>query len=704
MFVQTAGFEFINLDDGDYVFGNPNVAGGISWNGICWAFTKVHMENWHPLTWISLMLDCNLYGLNPAGFHLTNVVLHAATAVSLFLVLRAMTGRLWPSALAAALFAVHPLRVESVAWVTERKDVLSGFCCMLMLGAYVYYARRPFSLVRYSVVLLLLALGLLSKAILVTVPFLLLVLDYWPLGRWAATKESERGRRGEGEMSGRRSAAESPPLPLSPSPPLGRLLAEKIPMLLLAVLAIGLTVWAQQSAIKAAQPYGIGWRVRYIPIAYVVYLAQLVWPAGLAGLYPRPFEVPLWQTFGAVAMLAVITAAAVIGRRRYPYLLVGWLWFLGMSVPVIGIVQLGTAAVADRNTYLTQVGLAIAIAWGAADACRKKGTGILCAQHPEGHSGKGRRSPFSPESGDQERGRGGDQRIAVGRGGSPPPPLPVSPFPAFAAVLALALLLAAAWRQTWFWHDSQTFWNRALACTSNNAVAHTNLGVFFGVTRHPAEAAAQLHKALKIDPKSLEALFSLGSAYFELGQLDQAATYYRRAIEVDPTFAQAPKSLARVLAGEGKWDAAVAQYEQALKLTPDDVPTRFSLAAVELNRGDLGAAARQWKAILRIQPDSADALLDLAEVLAIAPDPRVRDGASAIGFAQRADRLTGGKSPEVLRVLAAAEAETGQFRQAAATARWALELAIQQRKEPLAANLKGDVARFEIGLPRRGPW
>ncbi len=680
-FAQAAGFAFINLDDGDYVFGNPKVSGGLSWDGIRWAFTKSHMENWHPLTWISLMLDCNLYGLNPAGLHLTNVVLQAAVAVLLFLVLRAMTGgtgsasgTLWPSALVAALFAIHPLRAESVAWVTERKDVLSGLFFVLCLGAYTSYARRPFSFARYSAVLLFAALGLLSKAIVVTLPFLLLLLDYWPLGRFPDIKP----RSSLAPSPARSSLAPSPAR--SPIAAFWRLVAEKLPLLLLSVLAMGLTVWAQHAAIEAGRQYGFWWRVRYVPIAYVTYLAQFFWPAGLAGLYPRPsFDVPLWQTCGAGALLAGISAAALIWRRRRPYLAVGWLWFLGMSVPVIGIVQLGTAAVADRNTYLTQIGLAIAIAWGAADACQ--GGRIRAA-------------------GSEKTGADGGRRKAVHPFSFILHPLPAA---ALAAAIGLAVLSATAWRQTRFWQDSETFWNRALACTSNNVVAHTNLGVYYGVNHRPAEAAAQLQKALAIDPNSMEALFSLGSAYFSLGQLDKAETYYRRAIAVDPNLMQARGQLGRVLAGQGKWEAAIAQYRQILKDSPDMLQARFDLVTAHLARGDIGEAIAEWKAILQFKPDNLDALCGLAEVLATCPDPRFRDGPAASDFARQADRLSGGQSPEVLRSLSAAQAETGQFRQAADTARWALVLATQQGKQPLAASLKSDIARFQAGLPRRGP-
>ena len=344
-FGQSAQFGFV-FDDGGYVVSNRHILGGVTWDRVHWAFVSSHMANWHPLTWISLMLDCGLYRLNPAGFHVTNVLIYAATVVLLFLVLRQMTGRLWPSALAAAIFAVHPLRAESVAWVTERKDLLSGLFFVLTLGAYVFYVRRPFSLARYAAVMACLALGLMSKATVVTVPCLLLLLDYWPLGRFPAYRRVRETHQALAEDPSVRSTSlpDGPKstggfavrfthptaLPGGPTPSGGfavrftrptalRLVAEKLPLLGLVAVAIRMTMWAQSSAIAFSGQYTLSWRLRYIPIAYVVYLGKFFCPVDLAAVYPRPgLEIPLWKTCGALAVLLGITAAAVSGGGGSP--------------------------------------------------------------------------------------------------------------------------------------------------------------------------------------------------------------------------------------------------------------------------------------------------------------------------------------------------------------------------------------------------
>ena len=351
VFGQTVRHEFINCDDDQYVYENPQVARGFTAQGIVWAFTHFHSANWHPLTWLSHMLDCQLYGLNhPGGHHLTNVLLHAASAILLFLVLRQMTGDLWPSAFVAALFAIHPLHVESVAWVAERKDVLSGLFFMLTLAAYVGYARRPFSLLRYLLVTVLFALGLMAKPMLVTLPFVLLLLDYWPLGRiGAAVPQSPQQAR----------------LPRQSSLALRRVLLEKLPWLVLTAASCVVTRFAQQTALVSTERLPLPSRIANALVSYVAYLGQFFYPVGLAVLYPYPQStLPIWKIVGALLLLVGISLAVLACRRKCPYLLVGWLWYLGMLVPVIGLVQVGDQSMADRYTYLTQIGLYIALAWG----------------------------------------------------------------------------------------------------------------------------------------------------------------------------------------------------------------------------------------------------------------------------------------------------------------------------------------------------
>ena len=360
VFGQTVRHEFVNFDDDEYVYENPQVSRGLDAAGIVWAFTHSHAFNWHPLTWISLMLDCQFYGLNAGGYHLTNVLLHAATAVLLFLVLRRMTGRAVAQCLGGGLFAVHPLRVESVAWVTERKDVLSGLFFVLTLGAYVSYVRHRFSLVRYLAVMVFFALGLMAKPMLVTLPLVLLLLDYWPLGRMAA-RQGACFSLAQG-LNGRAFFAALRVLSWRRS----RLLA-------LVALSCVVTVWAQGKALVPIEHLPLWWRIGNALISYVAYLGQFFYPVGLAVFYPHSDrELPLWKVFGALLVLAGITAARSLWRRRCPYLLVGWLWYLGMLVPVIGLVQVGVAGdgrplhvlAADRTLHCAGVGAADVAARG----------------------------------------------------------------------------------------------------------------------------------------------------------------------------------------------------------------------------------------------------------------------------------------------------------------------------------------------------
>ncbi len=445
VFGQTLRYGFVNIDDQQYVLWNNEVRGGLTLPGVRWAFTSNHGFNWHPLTWLSHMADCQLYGPHAdpglseidtgqraagcipyarfaGGHHLTSVLLHAANAILLFLVLWRMTGSLWPSAFAAALFALHPLRVESVAWVSERKDVLSGFFFLLTLAAYVGYARRQFSLGRYLAVAVLFALGLMAKPMLVTLPFVLLLLDYWPLGRTPIS-------RWDGSCTASPGAAvQLPPQPGSfPQQTWLRLIVEKLPLLALSAGSCAATIWAQRRAILANQRIEFPLRLANAVASLVGYLTQWLHPANLAVMYPYPLSgVAAGRVAMAALLLAAISSAVLIARRRYPCLLVGWLWYLGMLVPVIGLVQVGSQAMADRYTYLPQIGLAVAVTWLAA--------GLLAAR-----------------------------------------PRWRLPCAAVASLVLLALIVCTS-LQTSCWHDSKTLWSHALECTSDNWIAHHGLG------------------------------------------------------------------------------------------------------------------------------------------------------------------------------------------------------------------------------------
>ena len=431
VFARTVQCDFVNFDDNAYVYNNPQVAHGLTGESIAWSFTAFHSCNWHPLTWLSHALDCQLYGTQHPGLHhLTNVLLHAAVAILLFLVLWRMTGSLWPSAFVAAVFAVHPLRVESVAWVSERKDMLSGLFFMLTLGAYLHYVRHPFSWARYLLVIVMFALGLLAKPMLVTLPFVLLLLDYWPLGRITS-----RGWGGSCTATPGATVQLSPQLKRGRQECLPHLIAEKLPLLLLAGAECMATSAAQQKALVPVDIVPISSRIANAVVSYVAYLGQFFYPVGLSAFYPHPQDsLPMWKIAVAATVLIGISLAVVLAWRRIPCLFVGWFWYVGMLVPVIGVVQVGSQAMADRYTYLPQIGLCIAVTWSAAAV----GQIFLSAKKNAGY-----------------------RRWAGG----------------VASALVLAALMACASQQTTFWQNSETLWTRAVACAPKTPRSTTAWGL-----------------------------------------------------------------------------------------------------------------------------------------------------------------------------------------------------------------------------------
>ena len=577
VFGQTVGHEFVNFDDAQYVYKNPQVAGGFTVRGIAWAFTTTDDNNWHPLTWLSHMLDCQLYGLKAGGHHLTNVLLHAVTAILLFLVLRRMTGNLWPSAFVAVVFAVHPLRAESVAWVAERKDVLSGLFFMLTLWAYIGYARHPFSSVRYLTVVVLFTLGLLAKPMLVTLPFVMLLLDYWPLGRMGLP------------------AAVGKSFPFS-----RRVFVEKLPLLALTVASCAVTFFAQDEAVSPGDIIPMSLRIANALVSYMVYIGNLFYPVGLAVFYTYPeSSLPLWKVAASTLTLTCISIAVLVWRCRFPYLFVGWFWYVGMLVPVIGLMQVALHAMADRYTYLPQIGLCIALTWGVAQL-------IASWRH---------------------------RRWVCG----------------VASALVVPVLMGCAWRQTSYWRDSETLWTHTLACTSNNYIAHnslglvladhgqidaaiahyqkaveikpdfawahTNLGTALAVRGQVDAATAHFRKAVEIKPDFAEAHTSLGIALAVRGQVDAAIAHFRKALEIKPDFAEAHAGLGNILAVRGQIDEAITHYQKALEIRPDDAAAHYNLSIALEGRGQVDAAIAHYKKALEIRPDFAAARYNLDRAL-----------------------------------------------------------------------------------------
>jgi protein O-mannosyl-transferase len=567
--------EFVNFDDPDYVTNNPQVQKGITAQGIGWAFTTTHAKNWHPLTWLSHMLDCQLFGLHAGAHKLVNVGFHIGSTLLLFLVLNRMTAAPGRSAFVAAVFALHPLHVESVAWVAERKDVLCAFFWMLTLWAYVGYVRRR-SAGGYARVLLLFFLALLAKPTAVTLPFVLLLLDIWPLKRVTLTRRDEFVST------------------------LLRLIREKWLLFLLSAAACVLTYWAQsgRGLGSAVANVPLRYRVANAAVAYVRYLNKTLWPVNLAVFYPHPGR---WETSTAIlAMLAVVGLTVLVIRRMRgsPFLAVGWLWYLGTLLPMIGLVQVGGQSIADRYSYVPMVGLLVMIAWGIPD--------------------------LIPDS--------------------------LKSMTALSAVLVLVIivLMCATRRQLRFWQDSIRLFEHALAVTEDNYIAHNNLGFALLGKREFAAAAQHFQSALTIWPEFPEANKNLADMLAQTGRLDEAVKRYQQAIQGKPNWAEAHNNLGLCLARQGKLQEAVTEFSlalqlepnaevgesnlalaltklgrfdeafthasRALQLNPQDAQAHYTVGVALENQGQLAEAAHHYTEALRIEPNHADAQSRLAKI------------------------------------------------------------------------------------------
>lgn len=522
VYAPAVGNGFVDYDDPLYVTANRHVRHGLTWEGFVWAWGAEVAGNWHPLTLLSHMADVELWGLEPARHHLTSLLLHAASAVALFALLRRLTGAAGRSAAVAALFAVHPLRVESVAWVAERKDVLSGLFFLLALLAWVRWTRRP-SRGRYLVALAAFAAGLLAKPMLVTLPFVLLLLDVWPLGRLPL---------GTGEPWRERWRALRP------------LLAEKLPFVALALAASAVTLYTQQVAMASLDAVPLGRRIGNALVSYAVYLGRTFWPRDLAVLYPLPAEVPLAQAVAAAALLAAITALALARLRRWPWLAVGWLWFLGMLVPVIGLLQVGRQAMADRYTYLPSIGLAIALVWAVGEGARA----------------------LVPAA--------GARRAAL----------------ATVTVVAIVALGAAARAQVGTWRDTYTLFHHALEVTEGNFVAERKVGVELARRGDRASAERHLRAAVRLRPGAPDGQLSLGIALLGWGRPREALPHLQQAVLLRPSGSRARLPLARALAVLGRRQEARAHLRRALAIDPSLALARRRLAALERAPAKAGSA------------------------------------------------------------------------------------------------------------------
>jgi len=501
VFLQVRWFEFINYDDPLYVTGNPVVKAGLNPDSFRWALSTPVASNYHPITMLSHMLDCRLYGMNAGQHHMTNMLLHMINTWLLFFVLKRMTGSLWSSALVAFLFGLHPLHVESVAWVSERKDVLCTFFWLAVMWAYNRYVKNP-GFFRYVPIVIFFVLGLLSKPMLVTLPFVLVLLDYWPLGRLCEPLSGSRNRH---------------------------VFIEKIPLFLISAVFCIITFAVQKSggSIVAQSVYPLDIRISNALISYVIYLIKMFCPIQLAVIYPHPGVVLKWQAAGAFLIMFAITLAALKFRKNTPYFIIGWLWFVGTLVPVIGIVQVGSQAMADRYTYVPLIGLFVAMAWGLLK---------LAAFHRY------------------------FQKIIAGF-----------------IIVALLLMMLKTTQQVALWQNSITLFTHATRVTANNAVAHKNLGLALAEKGRLDESYLQFLEVTKIRPDSAEAHHNVGTYFMLTDRPDQALRHYKKVLEIDPGYEKTHNNMGLIFLRQEKINAAISSFRKALDLKPDYVEANTNL-------------------------------------------------------------------------------------------------------------------------------
>jgi tetratricopeptide (TPR) repeat protein len=729
-FEQVRRNDFVDYDDHIYVTENLHVKSGLTSDGIIWAFTTGQEGNWHPLTWLSHMLDYELFGLNPGWHHLTSVLFHIANTLLLFWVLKKMTDALWPSLFVAAAFALHPLHVESVAWIAERKDVLSGLFWMLTIACYIRYTEQP-SIKRYLLVFVVFALGLMAKPMLVTLPFVLLLLDYWPLGRlqWGHQTNNQRWSA-------------------------WYLVREKIPLFILTIASSVITFIVQQKggAMDVGESYSLGVRISNALVCYVGYIIKMVYPARLAVLYPHPGDsLPMWQVIVSLLIIVAASAGVIYAGRRRRYLAVGWFWYLGTLVPVIGLVQVGAQAMADRYTYLPSIGIFIVVGWGIGELAAKW-----------------------------------RYRETV---------------PGICAGVVLAVFLICTRLQVRYWQNSSTLYEHTLAATENNYLIHynygcmllkkrqfdesikhfeetlrinpgyskarQNIGVAFLEQGKEDEAVKHLNETLHLEPNSPLAYYNIGNIYHKLGKLDEAVVNYNKALTLNPDLAEAHHNLGLVLRAQGKLDEAISQYRQALQLkgdytqahnnlgvalrlqgrvdeaishyrqalkfkddyaeahnnlgialqsqgkydeaaahlkrvvelAPNSASAHYNLGTMYYEQGKHNLAINHWTEALKLKPDFISLLNNLGWILATTEDTKLRNPTEAVKYAQRACEMTGYNRPDFLDTLATAYAASGNFPEAVKTAEKAVALAMALEQKELAAKIQKRLELYKAKTP-----
>jgi tetratricopeptide (TPR) repeat protein len=677
-FEQVRLCEFTFTDDVKFAAANPHVQAGLTRKSVAYAFTTTTTANWMPLTWLSVMLDSQVFGPSSTTFHLMNLFYHLLTVLLLFMVLNRMTGALWRSAFVAAAFAVHPLRVESVAWIAERKDVLSGVFWMLTMLAYIRYAQRP-NVRRYLPVALALTLGLMAKPMLVTLPCILLLLDYWPLGRLRWDRQNAGQELPDSESAGLTCKKTS----------LGRLIAEKLPLFILVVASCIITFIAQQAegAVKSLDRVPLGVRLNNALVSYIAYIGKMIWPTRLAVLYPHPgHNLPAWKTIIALLMLISVSAGLIyMARRRHDMapLVVGWLWYIGTLVPVIGLVQVGAQSMADRYTYLPSIGILIMVAWGPAKLAEKLKY----------------------------------KNIILG----------------LSSASLLVTLTLCTRMQVEHWKNSSALFRHTLEVTSNNYSVHYSYAVVMFSDGYLDEAALHFQKSLRINPgfkKSYDGLSKLlykqrkfdetialckkrlrigkpdpaiyhrlGMTYLRKGEYPSAIKALKQAVQLKPESAGLHKDLAEAIVKLGNPDVAIKILSEVIELNPNVAPTHNALAQALKSKGRIKKAIFHFGHTVRLQPSSVEALNSAAWIFATHSDPNIADSETAINIAERACELTDYQDPGSLDTLAAAYAAAGRFADAVATAEKALQIIASGDKKERAGEVQSRLELYKQQKP-----
>lgn len=634
---------FILLDDSDYIYNNPQVQTGFSLDHVRWAFTAAHSSNWHPLTWMSHMLDCQWFGLNPSGHHWVNLGFHTANALLLFLLLQAMTGARWRSFLVAALFACHPMHVESVAWISERKDVLSGFFALLTLLAYCHYCRQK-STGRYLVMLVLFALGLMTKPMLVTLPAVMLILDFWPLNRWQTQASSPSNSD------------------LAQFLKTGRaLLIEKIPFFLLSLTSCVITIWAQRTGNSVISLNQIPWgdRLLHATVSYAIYLEKMFWPKSLAIFYPYTPTEP-GELICQILLLVLVSVICIRLRRTRPYLLAGWAWFVITLLPVIGLMQVGMQSMADRYVYLPSIGLFIGVVWGLAGLANRSNLWragvvggaatlivicILDTRH-QLHHWRNNITLFTHA-------------------------VEVTPQNNFVGYF----FLGNAYGEAGDLESAANSFSSALAIAPGFKEGRIKLGYALLLQKKYPEAETQFRELLRVFPQNPYAHESLGHALAGQGQYDEAQTEYQTSVQSNPNDARLGKFVAlnrqKLMAS-----TALANLREMIA-TNATAEVHIQTATMLAILGNYRAAVEHYNQALVLKPDAPDALNNLAWLLATCPEAGIRDGARAVQLAQKACEITQYKETVFIGTLGAAYARDGRFDDAVATAQRACAIAGQ---------------------------